>query len=98
LAVKLVIDGTVNYGDSVLIGAGMSRCGSASGAQYGALAGDTLSVGWGPDDMHAPDTTVVSIDLMGAKKGGVLARSTSSALRDTRAMCSARAAHGALQN
>ena len=54
--VKLVIDGTVNYGDSVLL---IGKAGNVplrvrlSGAQYGALReGDTLSVGWGPDDMH----------------------------------------------
>jgi putative spermidine/putrescine transport system ATP-binding protein len=54
--VKLVIDGTVNYGDSVLL---IGKAGNVllrvrlSGSEYGAVReGDTLSVGWGPEDMH----------------------------------------------
>ncbi|MCK6451770.1 MAG: ABC transporter ATP-binding protein [Alphaproteobacteria bacterium] len=54
--VELVVEGSVNYGDSVLL---IGKAGNVplrvrvSGAQYGAVQeGTTLPVGWTADDMH----------------------------------------------
>jgi len=54
--VDLTIEGTVNYGDSVLL---IGKAGTiplrvrASSAQYGSLREcSTLRVGWSPVDMH----------------------------------------------
>jgi putative spermidine/putrescine transport system ATP-binding protein len=54
--VELTIEGTVNYGDSILL---IGKAGTiplrvrASSAQYGSLReGSTLRVGWSAADMH----------------------------------------------
>ncbi len=54
--VKLTVEGTVNYGDSVLL---IGKAGNiplrvrVSGAQYGTMReGSVLPVGWSPEDMH----------------------------------------------